>query len=54
MDGMKKLLGALIVLAAGVVWTTHAHAAAPIADEGQAFVRTLVPAAALATKATDA
>ncbi len=54
MDGMKKLLGALVVLAAAVIWTTHAHAAAPIAGEGQAFARTPVPAAAVAARATDA
>lgn len=32
MDGIRKLLSALVVLAAGIFWATHAHAAAPIAE----------------------
>ncbi|MFO1412704.1 MAG: hypothetical protein U1F10_02090 [Burkholderiales bacterium] len=36
MDGMRKLLAALVVLAAGIFWGTHGHAAAPIIGNGQA------------------
>jgi glyoxylase-like metal-dependent hydrolase (beta-lactamase superfamily II) len=36
MDGIRKLLSALVVLAAGIFWATHAHAAAPIIGKGQA------------------
>lgn len=36
MDGIRKLLSALVVLAAGIFWATHAHAAAPIVGKGQA------------------
>jgi glyoxylase-like metal-dependent hydrolase (beta-lactamase superfamily II) len=36
MDGMRKLVSALVVLAAGIVWATHGHAAAPIVGKGQA------------------
>jgi glyoxylase-like metal-dependent hydrolase (beta-lactamase superfamily II) len=36
MDGLRKVLSALVVLAAGVFYATHAHAAAPIQGKGQA------------------
>ena len=36
MDGIKKLLSALVVLAAGIFWATHGHAAAPIHDADHA------------------
>lgn len=35
MDGIRKLLSALVVLAAGIFWATHAHAAA--LDVGAGF-----------------
>jgi hypothetical protein len=35
MEGLRKLVSALVVLAAGVIWATHAHSAATIVGNGQ-------------------
>ncbi|MFO1397034.1 MAG: hypothetical protein U1F48_08225 [Burkholderiales bacterium] len=43
MDGIRKVLTALVILAAGIFWATHAHAARPVvADCDDACVRTHV------------
>lgn len=35
MEGLRKLVSALVVLAAGVIWASHAHSAAPTGDTGR-------------------
>lgn len=36
MDGLRKIVAGLVAIAAGVLYATHSHAAAPIVGKGQA------------------